>query len=712
MKKNFLYSFILVSSLFSIKTSNPVPTPPPGFDEFMQNVDMDQILKDMEDIFGQIDEKETSKTPAKKTQASQQGKKPASTPQTKKPQEDKETTFKKPFEIKNGESPQMVKKLPKEKREAFQFYMNDFLKKLGLIENKIDSFELGIPFKEELEDLKLGNRKENYKNLINNIRIQHGRVKSKQLYQRGFYLEKHNEVRENIIKALKKLKTLEKEISQVNQSEDLLDTKSLKKQRGLKKDIKQFFTITLPSISEKLTLTTDTEDIKKEIESKKKKREQTIQQAKRKQDREARAAKRRRPFDAGRGRNRTSPWRTGGIDDFLPPWQKGRARPRGYSPHREPTKYPKTDTKFKDTTGRDTEREKDDDKKGFSATGKKNKEITNIIGLKKQIAVILKENIIELLKKDNNALQNILTEKNNLSEAAQSLKLIKQYESKLSEKEIANLENTEEYKKADTFLNEQLKASIPYIITLCKFTPEYLPAETKEIFAKEQKAALCIYEEVLNKDKQFKNLAQGELQKQEKEITKIITDFPKQKTTEIGEIEKIFTELITKIVAIETKVGTAKTQCETFKNATVPARFIGGTNQPEPVKILAQQCKTEIEKTGKIFDEVKKKIEDLKKIKNVKEFKTCMQEINNIQIKIQQIIKSCVDAKNDIKATLTIQNIIISTANDLMTNLEDIQKDVAIIPTNLDETKQRYETLLNEFTGLNAMLNKEPKYKK
>ncbi len=514
MKKKFLYFLALLIPLFFIETSITKTPEPEGFEEFMKNVDMDQLLKDMEDVFGPIDEKsktktkETPKIPVKKTIPS---------PPVKK--EGLETSFKKPFEVSKGESSQKIKKLSKEKREAFLFYMNDFLKKLDLLENKIDSFDLGIPFKEELEDLKLGGKRENYKNLINNIRIQYGRIKSKQLFQRAFYLSSNTQVRENIIKAIKKLKNIEPEIATIKRDDDLLKPQTIKKNNQLKKDITQFFSITLPSISEKLSKVTDTEKIKREIEEKKKKREQVIKTAQRKQTQAAQAAKRKSLFPPAT-KGRTQPWQQGRRDGFLPPWQD-RRRPGSYAPSRETSKLPTTGTKTKRPEKTDSKTATtEDEKKGFSA-GKGKKELNKIIGLKKEIAESLKENII------NKVSTNLLTEKGDLSEIAQAFKTIKHHQSKLSEEEIKGLQKNEGYKKANTFLTEQLKAAIPYIIKLCKFIPSEIPDNKKQKFETEQKASLEIYSQI-QQQKDLKNTAEQELTKYKKEIWEQIEQINKK----------------------------------------------------------------------------------------------------------------------------------------------------------------------------------------
>ncbi|MFH1643742.1 MAG: hypothetical protein ABIA74_01040, partial [bacterium] len=203
MKNNLFYFLFFTLTIFTTKIFAPFTPPSPeemeGFEEFMKNIDMDQLVKEMEDVFGPMDEKEPPISPeTKKEAAKPAAKKEIPKKDIPKIKEDRETTFKKPMDVSEGESSKTVTKLPKEKREAYQFYMNDFLRLLDSVESKIDSFELGIPFKEELEDLKLGGKKINYKELTSNIKIQNGQITSKQLYQRGFYLPSNNQTREGI----------------------------------------------------------------------------------------------------------------------------------------------------------------------------------------------------------------------------------------------------------------------------------------------------------------------------------------------------------------------------------------------------------------------------------------------------------------------------------------------------------------------------------
>ena len=123
MKKKFLYFLVLLISIFFIKISTSKTPEPEGFEEFMKNIDMDQLLKDMEEVFGPINEKteskETPQIPIKKTMNINTIK-----------DENPETSFKKSLVIPTDKSSEKINKLAKEKRDTLIFYMDDFTKKL------------------------------------------------------------------------------------------------------------------------------------------------------------------------------------------------------------------------------------------------------------------------------------------------------------------------------------------------------------------------------------------------------------------------------------------------------------------------------------------------------------------------------------------------------------------------------------------------------
>ena len=223
-------------------------------------------------------------------------------------------------------------------------------------------------------------------------------------------------------------------------------------------------------------------------------------------------------------KGRTQPWQTG-RDSFLPTWQS-RKRTGSYTPSKEPSKFPTAGTKTKSPTKSDSKTPTRDDKKGLVASSTK-KEVNKIISLKKEIAENLKENIVNILKKNEN-FQDLLTEKENLSEIAQAFKLINHNQLKLTEEEIKNLEKNENFKKTNSFFIDQIKEAIPYIIKLCKFIPPESSENKKQKFETEQKASLAIYTQIQKQNKDLKNATEQELTKYEKEIWKQITQINKE----------------------------------------------------------------------------------------------------------------------------------------------------------------------------------------
>ncbi|MFH1644714.1 MAG: hypothetical protein ABIA74_06105, partial [bacterium] len=253
---------------------------------------------------------------------------------------------------------------------------------------------------------------------------------------------------------------------------------------------------------------------------------------------------------------------------------------------------------------------------------------------------------------------------------------------------------------------------IPYIIKLCKFTPSQISKEHAPLFSKEQKAALSIYQETSNQSDQFKNIALKELEKEEKLITTQISDIQKQHEKEIKEIENILEQTRIAILTIDGKIDGTKQLCKTFENATVVR--VGLTyHQPPQVKTLAQLTANELDGTRTILDETVKQIGNIKKIKNLDNFDTAIQEITDIQKKIPQTIDSYKNAQNRIEATLTIANVIgVDHAKNTIKKLGEIQKDSAQTLKTLDQAKDKYEAILHEFNSLKTSLRKEPKYKK
>jgi len=509
MKKKILYLFLaLIAIHFGVKAADPVmpaPTPtlpapdPQSFDDFLKGLDIDKMMNDMEKLFG----KPEAAPPPKALPAKPIAKptpKPVAPPIVKPTKivpakkEDKETLFKKPFEPTKPKDPgQIIPKLPTNKKEAYFFFVKDFLKMLDLMEGKIDTHALGIPFKEKLEDLKVGTKKENYKNFVNKFKVQHGAIESKSLYLKAFYLTAFNDLREKIINALKALNKLEPDISKVKEAQEaeLFGKKPKIDTKKIKKDLEDFFTKTLPPITEKLALVTNIEQVKKELEAKvgKRKKEAEAALAKEKQ-RIGGAGRPSRVFstrDGDYGYTGTRPW---GGPGYGPSWTDP-GRSRWGTPPSVPTKFEPT----KDTGIKPVDTTKPTEERAGIAGGKEKKEFTHIVGLKNQIAQAIKNNIVAPLaakEKDKKAYEDevfSLLQKDEISNIASTLQKIKDLAARLSSAEKEALEKREENKKAEAALKESLSAAIPHTVKLCKHTPLDSTTEHKQKILEAQQAA-------------------------------------------------------------------------------------------------------------------------------------------------------------------------------------------------------------------------------
>ncbi|MCF7800043.1 hypothetical protein K9L05_00450 [Candidatus Babeliales bacterium] len=184
----------------------------------------------------------------------------------------------------------LVKKLSKERIDAFNFYINKFKEVLAKLENKIESFlNLGILFHEDLEKI-------NYKKIINSIKTELGQLTSKSTMKKAFFLPSQTELRKNIFDTIKELDKIELQIiKQEKKSEEEIEEDIIKEleRRAEKKPVKVYFAIdkkleanikklisqNLKQIQENLEKIKNIDIVKKGLDAKKKEKEKLAAQA-------------------------------------------------------------------------------------------------------------------------------------------------------------------------------------------------------------------------------------------------------------------------------------------------------------------------------------------------------------------------------------------------------------------------------------------------
>jgi hypothetical protein len=294
--KNFLFMISIIFFIKALPMVSPynkgqLPPPPTAeeIEEVMKSPEFQKMMKELEKVFEEIDD-EDDLTPTKKEviKPPKIGKiKPLpETKTTEKPKTKKENFLENaiPQDIKDA-SGKIVKKLSKEKIESFNYYINKFIRTIVNIEKKVNSFALGIAFKELLEQ-------QGFFEDINKIVISVNLIKSKRLYQKIFFLPVNNELRKSILIALDSSKKLLKEIS--NQAiEDAKEKETIDflkkaaeskviKKTDLKKiklspiqeKIQSLFKSNIKPISVKIGTVAINVQAKEEIEKKKKTREE------------------------------------------------------------------------------------------------------------------------------------------------------------------------------------------------------------------------------------------------------------------------------------------------------------------------------------------------------------------------------------------------------------------------------------------------------
>ncbi len=302
--KNQKYFFLLLITLFlnltyligmqSPATTPPMPSPE-EIEKIMESPEFKQMMEELDKIFGEeeeeeedIDKKEDKKTPEKELDKKTE-------PESKKlPEKPKtiEESFKLPAKSDKEADDKIVKKLDAQKVKAFNYYMEQLTHFLGIIERKINSFDLGIAFKEEMDQTRINKT-------LNQINICINFIKSKKLYLKIFYLPMFTKLRELILSTIKELKKLEPDLNNPDLVEKSFNSdfeylqKLAKKSdkesnkikfNNLQKKIESIFKKELKEIEQKLLLITQNSQIKDELNKKIEKRKQLQKEAERKKD--------------------------------------------------------------------------------------------------------------------------------------------------------------------------------------------------------------------------------------------------------------------------------------------------------------------------------------------------------------------------------------------------------------------------------------------
>lgn len=463
MKK--LISLLLISLFVSstmIQGINPafppppydLPPPPENIDELLKDFDFEAMLKELEEVFGPVDDKDLKPSAKPLAEPTKPG---AAVPTTKLTSEE---NFKKPVEAE-----QTVQKLSPDKLKAFYFYMDKFMDLLENMEANINSFNLGIAFKEDLENLK-----PTAKQIFIKTKVENGRLRSKRLYQKIFFLDSFTDTRKQIFETIEKLEKINKQLEEIKEQEDEEEISEIleeftkqkdieKTKRELKTNIKTLLTKNLNTIGNDLEKITVSTQAKAAIEEKKKKSEQLIKDAEAK--RKA-APGYRPPSQYGQ----QSPWSgpSGHSDGYGQSDWPGSRSPSRYSSDQS---RPYAPTKGIENKAKDKSKQEPLSGFGSTQTGTE-KERTEQVKNATNESISLLKKINTIYKPDNeNSIKNILKTPL-LSRLASKLDVIEKGESKFNEEQKKQLEKTDTYKNKE--LVSSLNNFIPIGIRLAKFS--------------------------------------------------------------------------------------------------------------------------------------------------------------------------------------------------------------------------------------------------
>ncbi|MBY0353465.1 hypothetical protein K2W90_03810 [Candidatus Babeliales bacterium] len=242
MSKKIIFSFIftLVAGITCLNAFN--------FDELFKGVDFDKLAQDMERA---LSEKKSG--PAQRPTWGQpfgpramqkpELNKAKDTSENQEEEKDNRTLFLESLIINKDPQAKPAEDTAKvgtyvfshAKREAFRFYMNQFVDLLKEVERKIDSSENFSPeFKVIFSDFKTN---------IDEITVAHGIINDHKMYQRVFFLPQFEELRKKIVDACERLEQLNKRIVI-----DLAQEEATTKTENKLQELAQTPTTPLPSI--------------------------------------------------------------------------------------------------------------------------------------------------------------------------------------------------------------------------------------------------------------------------------------------------------------------------------------------------------------------------------------------------------------------------------------------------------------------------------
>ncbi|MBD3231186.1 hypothetical protein GF322_00835 [Candidatus Dependentiae bacterium] len=508
MKKLISILFCLFFS-YTIKLQPPrppldLPPPPENIDELLKDFDFEKMLEELEKVFGPVEDqdlKPPEKPKEKEKKIDEKEILPEKFPAKKTSQKEK---F---IDSAKSETDKPVKKLDPEKLKALYFYMDRFIELIENLESNINSFNLGIAYKEKLENLKPSAQQ-----IFTKIKIENGKLFSRKLYPKVFFLESFKDTRKEIIESIEKLEKINPQLQKISRQQDeeeiieLLEEfekqKDIEKlKQNLKHDINNLLTKNLNSIGKKLEKITVSAQAKEIIEEKKKKIAQKEKEAEEKR-------KRTMPhYPRTWSPSGPRPW-SGPPDNYKPfnryertlpmpsriePFKKDFEQKRDHKPKTEDQTQPEFTT--------------------MPSSDKKNK-IKKIENATNKSLELLKK-IMSVYKPNNeNSYKDILNT-SLLSNLSEKMNEIEKLETELLQEQKKELEKMDTYKNKE--LQQSLSNFIPAAIRLAK-----IPTRKTD----QQKAALNIINQHIASKKELNEKLTKELSEYETTILNKITVEP------------------------------------------------------------------------------------------------------------------------------------------------------------------------------------------
>ena len=209
----FIFIFITKSIFCMPNQPNYGQLPIPSaeeIEEIMKTPDFQNMMDELEKIFAEED----LQIPEKPQPIKEKTTIPKKKPQIQPKHQNIEEHFLKPITQDSAKNSnlKLIKKLPQEKIDAFNYFISRFLKNINTIEKRINSFEFGISFKEYMEKIGFGES-------VNKINVAINQIKSKKLYLKVFFLPTNTPLRKEIINSLKESEKIEQSISDEEEGE-------------------------------------------------------------------------------------------------------------------------------------------------------------------------------------------------------------------------------------------------------------------------------------------------------------------------------------------------------------------------------------------------------------------------------------------------------------------------------------------------------------